>query len=338
LLLLVFLALNLSYTFAQTDGRITGVVIDAKNGPIPGTTIQVKGTGNSTSTDGNGAFSIAAKPGDVLVVTSVSYVKKEIAVTTSKKYKVELEETNTALKEVVVVGYGTTKQKELTSAITTIKAESFNAGVVTSPASLLEGKVAGLNITSDGNPNAVATVTLRGPSSLRGGDASTPFYVIDGVPGADFNLVAPSDIASMDILKDASAAAIYGSRATNGVIIITTKKAKPGQVRMAYNAYASVDKIANQFQVASADQLRAYAKANGQVFSSANDNGGNTNWQKEVERNSAFSQNHNLSFGGGTDKTTFGGSINYLQNQGIVKTSGLDRFIGNLNVSQKNIK
>ena len=208
--------------------------------------------------------------------------------------------------------------------------------VVSTPADLLEGKVAGLNITNDGNPNGSATVTLRGPSTVRPA-GSAAFYVIDGVPDADFKLLAPADIASIDVLKDASAAAIYGTRATNGVIIVTTKKAKPGQLRMTYDAYASMDKIANSFKVASADQLRAYVKANGQSFTPANDNGGNTDWQKAVERSSGFSQNHNLSFGGGTDKTLYGGSLNYLDNQGIVKTSSLKRVIGRLNVSQKTL-
>jgi TonB-linked SusC/RagA family outer membrane protein len=330
LLLMLF-----SFGTAQAQYTVKGTVKDSKELPLPGVSVQVQGSTRLTVTDLLGNFSISAQKGDVLEFRFVGYENQLITLTGQTGITVRLSEGQKTLNEVVVVGYGTTTKKELTSAITTIKAESFNPGVVTTPADLLEGKVAGLNITNDGNPNGTASVTLRGPSSLRGGDASVPFYVIDGVPGADFNLLAPSDIASIDILKDASAAAIYGTRATNGVIIVTTKRAKAGQLRMTYDGYGSIEKIANQFETATADQLRAYAKANGQSFTPANDNGGNTDWQKEVERNTGFAQNHNLSFGGGTDKSVFGGSINYLQNDGIVKTSSLDRFVGRLNLSQK---
>jgi iron complex outermembrane receptor protein len=313
---------------------VTGTVKDSQGYPLPGVTVQVKGSNNSTATSANGNFSINAPKGSVLIFRFLGFQTKEIVVGDENNITVTLVESQNALSEVVVVGYGTTTKGQLTSAITTVKAENFNAGVMTTPAELLEGKVAGLNITNDGNPNGSATVTLRGPSTLRAGAASSPFYVIDGVPDADFNLVAPSDIISIDVLKDASASAIYGSRATNGVIIVTTKKGKPGQLRMTYDAYASEEKIANQFKVASAAQLRAFLTATGQSLTPANNNG-TTDWEKEIERNSGFSQNHNLSFGGGTDKTVFGGSINYLQNQGIVKTSGMNRFIGRLNLSQK---
>jgi len=314
--------------------NITGVVKDAQGYPLPGVTVQVKGTTRSTSTGADGSFTISADKGAVLIFRFIGFELKEITVGDEQKIAVTLLENQKVLNEVVVVGYGTSNKKELTSAISTVKSEDFNAGVVATPADLLEGKVAGLNITNDGNPNGQATVTLRGPSSLRAGAASSPFYVIDGVPDADINLIAPSDILSMDVLKDASASAIYGSRATNGVIIVTTKKAKAGQLRMSYDAYAGIEKIANQFQVASAAQLKSFLAANGQSLTPANDNG-TTDWEKEIERNQGFSQNHNLSFGGGTDKSVFGGSINYLENQGIVKTSGLNRFIGRLNLSQK---
>jgi len=313
---------------------VTGIVKDAKGYPLPGVTVQVKGANTSTATSANGTFSINASKGSVLIFRFVGFQTKEVTVGDETNISVVLNESQSALSEVVVVGYGTTTKGQLTSAVSTVKAENFNPGVVATPAELLEGKVAGLNITSDGNPNGSATVTLRGPSTLRAGAASSPFYVIDGVPDADFNLVAPADIASIDVLKDASASAIYGSRATNGVIIVTTKKAKAGQLRMTYDAYAADEKIANQFKVATAAQLKAYLAANGQSLTPANDNG-TTNWEQQIERNSGFSQNHNLSFGGGSDKTVFGGNINYLQDQGIVKTSGMDRFIGKINISQK---
>ncbi|HMG11233.1 MAG TPA: TonB-dependent receptor plug domain-containing protein, partial [Mucilaginibacter sp.] len=333
-MLLLLLLCIFTYSKAQTNNAIKGVVKDARGGPLPGVTVQVKGTDRSIATSVSGAFTINAAKGSVLQFRFIGFELKEITVGDETNLTVTLAENQRALNEVVVVGYGTSTKKELTSAISTVKAEQFNAGVVATPADLLEGKVAGLNITNDGNPNGTATVTLRGSSSLRA-TGSTPFYVIDGVPDADFNLLAPSDIASIDVLKDASAAAIYGTRATNGVILVTTKKAKAGQLRMTYDAYGSIEKVSNEFKVASADQLRAYVKANGQSFTPANDNGGNTDWQKAVERSNGFSQNHNLSFGGGTDKTVYSGSLNYLDDQGIVKTSGLKRVIGRLNLSQK---
>ncbi|HZX59782.1 MAG TPA: carboxypeptidase-like regulatory domain-containing protein, partial [Mucilaginibacter sp.] len=227
---------------AQT-AAIKGTVKDAQGGPLPGVTVLVKGTNTSTATSANGTFSINAAKGSVLQFRFIGYQLKEITVGDENTITVILAETQSTLNDVVVVGYGTTTKGQLTSAVSTVKAENFNAGVVTSPADLLEGKVAGLNITNDGNPNGSATVTLRGPSTLRAGAASSPFYVIDDVPDADINLVAPSDITSISVLKDASAAAIYGSRATNGVIIVTTKKAKPGQLRMTYDAYAGTEKI-----------------------------------------------------------------------------------------------
>ena len=332
-ILLILLFFCFSNASAQT-GVVKGTVKDTKGSPLPGVTVQVKGTSKSTSTSVDGNFSINADKGSVLLFRFIGFQPFDATVGDAGHIDVTLNESQTTLNDVVVVGYGTASKRELTSAITTVKAENFNAGVVATPADLLEGKVAGLNITNDGNPNGQATVTLRGPSTLRAGAASSPFYVIDGVPDADINLIAPSDILSMDVLKDASASAIYGSRATNGVIIVTTKKAKAGQLRMSYDAYAGIEKIANQFQVASAAQLKTFLAANGQSLTPANNNG-TTDWEKEIERNQGFSQNHNLSFGGGTDKSVFGGSINYLENQGIVKTSGLNRFIGRLNLSQK---
>jgi iron complex outermembrane receptor protein len=315
---------------------VTGSVVDDKGLPLIGVSVKIEGLSTGAVTDVDGKFRVqVANEKAVLVFSYIGFDTQKIAVGKQTVIKVTLLPSANSLSTVVVIGYGTTTKKELTSAIATVKAEQFNAGVVATPADLLEGKVAGLNITNDGNPNGKASVTLRGPSSIRAGAASVPFYVIDGVPGADFNLLAPSDIASIDVLKDASAAAIYGTRATNGVIIVTTKRAKAGQLRLTYNGYGSFEKVSNQFKVATADQLRAYVKANGQSFTPANDNGGNTDWQKAVERTTGFSQNHNLSFGGGSDKTTYNGSINYLENQGIVKSSDMKRVIGRLNITQK---
>src|ERR1700761_7551056 len=203
ILLLFFCFTNAS---AQT-GVVKGTVKDTRGTPLPGVTVMVKGTNKATSTSIDGSFSIAADKGSVLLFRFIGFQPFDTTVSDAAHIDITLTESQNTLNDVVVVGYGTTSKKELTSAITTVKAENFNAGVVATPADLLEGKVAGLNITNDGNPNGSATVTLRGPSTLRAGAASSPFYVIDGVPDADINLVAPSDIVSIDVLKDASAAA-----------------------------------------------------------------------------------------------------------------------------------
>lgn len=332
-ILLLLCTFSFYSSHAQT-GTIKGTVKDATGSPLPGVTVQVEGTSTSTATTINGTFLIKAAKGAVLRFSFIGYQTIEKTVGDEESLSITLNETSKTMNEVVVVGYGTTTKGQLTSSISTVKPDKYNQGVTATPADLLEGKVAGLNITSDGNPNGTTTITLRGPSTFRPGAGSSPFYVIDGVPDADFNLVAPSDIESIDVLKDASAAAIYGSRATNGVIIVTTKRGKAGQLKMTYDAYLASEKIANQFKVASADQLKAFLAATNQSLTPANNNG-NTNWENEIERSSGFSQSHNLSFSGGSEKTVLNGNINYLDDQGIVKTSGMNRFIGRINVSQK---
>ena len=239
------------------------------------------------------------------------------------------------LSEVVVVGYGSTTQSDVTGAITSVKSGDFNAGVNNAPDQLLQGKVAGLNVTRSGDPNANASIILRGPSTLRTGAAQEPFYVIDGVPGASIQVVAPNDIVSIDVLKDASATAIYGSRAANGVIIVTTRRAKQGEPVLSYNGYAAVENISNQIDMLSAEELREFLTANNKTAN--RDDGASTDWQKEVSR-TGISHNHNLSLMANTGKTSYDASINYLNNEGIIKGSSLDRFILRGRVEQQAFK
>jgi len=335
LLLLVFLAFNLSYTFAQSENRVSGTVVDSKNVPIPGATVVIKGTTKATSTNINGAFSIAAKTGDVLVVTSVSYITKEVVVTGDKNYKIELAEANTALKEVVVVGYGTSTRKTLSSSIVTVKPEDLNKGAIADVGQLLQGKVPGLNITASGDPNKPAAVIMRGASSIN--SSSTPFYVIDGIPGADIAAIAPADIASIDVLKDAAATAIYGNRASAGVIMVTTRRGKLGESKVTYSGYLGIEKVASKLKLMNADQLRSYVTANGSAFSPNDDvspGNINTDWMAAIDRSTAWSQNHNLSLTGGSEHTTYSASLNYLKKDGILSASSLERVIGRLNVDQ----
>ncbi|WDF57300.1 SusC/RagA family TonB-linked outer membrane protein [Mucilaginibacter sp. KACC 22063] len=318
--------------FAQPGTRITGVVSDSKGATIPGATVKVKGTTRAVSTTANGTFSIQATSGEVLVITSIGYTAKEVTVTGEKDYKIQLADANTSLKEIVVVGYGTATRKTLSSSISTVKAESLNQGAIADVGQLLQGKVPGLNITASGDPNKPAAVILRGASTVN--SPGGPFYVIDGIPGGDIAAVAPADIVSVDVLKDAAATAIYGNRAASGVIMVTTKRGKKGQSQVAYSGYAGIEKVSNTLDLMNADQLRAYAKANGTSIAGANDGGTDVDWMKAIERSTAYSQNHNLSLSGGGEHGTYSGSLNYFKKQGILDASSLERVIGRLNIDQ----
>ena len=313
--------------------KITGKVTDDKGAPMPGVSVVVKGTTTGILTDIEGNYTLNVPDSKNSVVFSfVGYIAQEIVVGTQTTINVKLAENVVNIEQVVVVGYGKINKKDITGAVSSIAASEMNKGVYSSPAQMLQGKVPGLNITRSGDPTASPSITLRGPSTLRTGAAMEPFYVIDGVPGASIDAVAPDDIVNMDVLRDASSTAIYGSRAANGVIMITTRRAKTGQSYVNYSSYVAVEKISNSIDMLSATELRTYLKAVNKV--PFDDNGGNTNWQNEVTR-TGISQNHNLSFGGGSDKTTYGVSINYLDDQGIIKTSSLDRWTARMNVEQK---
>jgi iron complex outermembrane receptor protein len=232
--------------------------------------------------------------------------------------KVTLEEDNKVLNEVVVVGYGTMRRKDVTSSITTVKAEDLNRGVFTDPASMLQGKVAGLVVTSTGDPNGSPSITLRGASSLRSG-AMSPYYVVDGIPGVDISMVAPDDIESIDVLRDATATAIYGSKAANGVIIITTKSgSKSERTNVTYNGYVAFDNVLKTLDVASASDIRDYVKKNNINY--MYDGNGSTDWQDEVLR-TGVSHNHNVGVNGGTEKTKYMASVNYANREGVIRGS-----------------
>ena len=227
------------------------------------------------------------------------------------------------LSEIVVVGYGKMRRKDITSSITTIQSSDLNQGVYTSPAQLLQGKVPGLTVSNSGDPNAAPSITLRGASTLRTGAAMEPYYIVDGVPGVDLSLVATDDIESIDILRDATATAIYGSKAANGVIIVTTKHGHAGTARVTYNGYMAVELVSKNLDLASAADLRAYAANNG--FELTNDMGANVDWQKEVQR-TGISHNHNLAVSGGNARSGYNVSLNYLNHEGIIRSSEMERF------------
>lgn len=314
--------------------KVTGRVTDLANGePLPGVNVVVQGSNIGTNTDADGKYSIDLKSNDVtLDFTFIGYAKQSIQVQGQTVINVQLVSDLKFLDEVVVVGYGKSSKKNITGSVSTVSEKDMNKGVYSSPAQMLQGKVPGLNITRSGDPTARPSITLRGPSTLRTGEAMEPFYVIDGVPGASIEAVASDDIISIDVLRDASSTAIYGSRAANGVIMVSTRRAKAGQSYVNYSGYMAVENISNRIDMLSADELRNYLTAVNKV--PFNDDGSSTNWQNEVTR-TGVSHNHNLSFGGGSEKTTYGASINYLNNQGIIKTSSLDRWTARINVEQK---
>ena len=222
----------MSYAVAQN--AVTGSVTDENGEGIPGANIVIKGTSQGTITDIDGAFSINASSSDVLVVTYVGYSTVEIPVGSQSNISISLSEDIAALDEIVVTGYGTQVRKEITSAVTSLNEEDFNQGLVSNPMGLLEGKVAGLSITKPGgDPNAGFTLRLRGISTV--GANASPLVVIDGVIGGNLDLVDPTDIESIDVIKDGAAAAIYGTRGSSGVILVTTKRGTAGATRVEYN-------------------------------------------------------------------------------------------------------
>jgi iron complex outermembrane receptor protein len=216
-----FVFFLLCSTVMMAQNKVSGTVLDATGEPLIGVSVLEAGTSNGVVTDFDGNFTLTVKQGANLVVSYIGYVTQTVAA--QNGMKITLEEDNQVLNEVVVVGYGTMRRKDVTSSITTVKSEDLNKGVFSDPGQMLQGKVAGLTVTTNGDPNGGASITLRGASSLRTGEAMSPYYVIDGIPGVDISMVAPDDIESIDVLRDASATAIYGSKAANGVIIITTK-------------------------------------------------------------------------------------------------------------------
>jgi len=323
--------LSIFVAVAQQTGRnISGNVKDDKNEPIPGVSVLVAGTSSGVMTDAKGNYNIKVSGSNItLKFSAIGYTSKDVPVGSESVINVTLATDTKQLKDVVVIGYGTASKKEVTGAITSLKSEDFNVGVTNTPADLLQGKVAGLNITRSDDPNKPASVTLRGPSTYRDvGGAQEPFYVIDGVPGASLDVVPPADIESIDVLKDAASTAIYGSRAANGVIIVTTKKSKSGQARLNYSGYTGMASVSKKIHTLTGDQLRKYLADNGvaPLAKPLDDDGSNTDWQSLVER-TGYSQNHNLSYSGASNNSDYGASANYYKNDGVLKRTSLERTV-----------
>lgn len=327
--LLLLLSLVVS---AQAQRDVKGKVTDEKGQPAASITVTEKGTRNGVTTGADGTFSIKVKDGSTLVFTGVSFETKEVAVGSESFYNVTITTTASTLSDVVVVGYGKSSKKNLSSSVTTLKPGDLNRGAIADVGQLLQGKVAGLNITASGDPNRPAAVILRGASTVNSPGA--PFYVIDGVPGADIATVAPDDIVSVDVLKDAAATAIYGNRAASGVIIITTRRGKKGSAVATYNGYVGIETVSSKLDLMNATQHRAYLTANSAAYSPNDDKGASTDWMEAIQRSQAISHNHNLSLSGGSEKSTYSASLNYFDKEGILNRSKLRRIIGRLSLEQ----
>lgn len=331
---------NSTVLVMRIQQSVSGTVTDESGLPLPGATVLVKGTTLGTVTDLDGKFTLEVGEGDILQISYVGYLSKAVAVNGQSIFQIQLEPDATQLEELVVVGYGTQKRSDVTGAIGSVKSEDFNRGVITNPVDLLQGKIAGVNITStSGEPGANQNVIIRGVGSLRSG--TQPLYVLDGflldnsdtgIASNPLNFLNPNDIASIDVLKDASATALYGSRASNGVIVITTKKGKSGSSRVNFSASTAWSSIAKKIDVFGSDEFRNQVVA---VGGALEDFGGNTNWQDELTQ-VGVSQDYNLSMSGAnTEQFSYFASLGYQAQEGILKNSNLKRYSGKLNMNQK---
>ena len=329
----VLLLLLTTVGFAMAQRTISGTITDAGSGePLIGANILVVGTSSGTITDFDGNYSLEVPDGSTAIrVSYTGYADQEIDVTSGTTFDVQLSE-GTQLDEIVVTGYGTAKSKEVTSAIASIKEEDFNGGSIQSPAQLLQGKVAGLTIARPGgNPNNSFSIRLRSLASV--GADNSPLIIIDGVLGADLNTVDPNDIASMDILKDGSAASIYGTRGAAGVIIITTKKGEAGKTTVNYEGFVSAEVIDNTVEVLTADEFRNFrGGTDGSIVGV--DRGDATDWFDELTR-TGITQVHSLSLSGGAKGTSYRFSANYRDVEGIAINTGFQQLNFRANVQQK---
>lgn len=317
-----------SLALAQQTFQINGKVLNAEDQPIDGASVTIKGSSEGTKTNSNGEFNIAVQKGAVLLFSYVGMTSQERLVKDGSSIQVILESDN-ELDEIVVIGYGTVKKRDLTGAVASVSGKDLQANLAKSAAGALQGRIAGVSVSNaGGTPGAGMSINIRGLSSL---GSNTPLYVIDGVFG-DINLVDPNDIASLEVLKDASAAAIYGSRAANGVVIITTKgglRSSPAAIGI--NAYTGVQTISKEMDLMTGPQWKEFVKGYGYLPTQAESFNANTNWQDEVYQVAPVNK-VNLDVSGGGDKSTYAVSGSYLDQEGILKTTGYKAF----NIRNKN--
>jgi TonB-linked SusC/RagA family outer membrane protein len=333
---------------SKLQNKVTGTVKDTTGTPLPGVTILIKGNSIATTTDKDGRFSLAAKAGDQLIITMVGYRRQEITIGDETVVNVLLKEAKSSLSEVVVVGYGTQKRTSLTGAVSSVSAELINALPVPNIAQALQGRVAGLNVINNGGPGAAPIIQIRGVSSING--SSSPFYVIDGVPAGNLASFDNADILNVEVLKDASAAAIYGSRATNGVILITTRKGSNDKLKIELNSFAGVEETYKRISLLNTSQYLQYERVlNGNAgiglpprLQSANFNlplypgtsqtfaETNTDWQDAYFKSGLLTR-QNISLSAGNEISRFYSSAGYFKQDGIVQGLGYQR--GNFRIN-----
>lgn len=327
-LIVAFVVFFVPRTIAQQN-IVSGNVTDTDGESLPGVSVHVKGTTAGTQTDVNGNYSIAA-PGDAtLVFTYIGFSTKEIAVNGRSTINLQLETSAQELQQVVVVGYGTQRKVDVTGAVSVVKGSDISKQASTNVLSALQGKVAGVQITNSGSPGSSPTIRVRGVGSVYGN--VSPLYVVDGVWFDDISFLNPNDIESMSILKDASSEAIYGVRAANGVVLITTKRGK-GPATVSYDGYVGYQKVTNQVDMANGTEYATLInELNGpQSFPDPAQFGEGTNWFNRIFRD-ALQTNHNITVGGAAEKTSYNLSLGYLKQEGIVKNHDYERINGRFN-------
>ncbi|WP_077413147.1 SusC/RagA family TonB-linked outer membrane protein [Chryseobacterium sp. JV274] len=333
--------------FSQVNETISGNVTDQNGSAIEGAKVTVVETGDTVSTDSSGNFSISASIGQTLSISYDGYGEQMVNISsTSVSIKLESKKGSTSIEEVTLVGYGSQKKSDLTGAVSQLKAENFKEGMNISVDNLMQGKIAGVRIVqSSGEPGAGVNVSIRGIGSIRSG--STPLFVVDGIPLNNdpvsaqspnvglgnttaknpLNFLNTSDIESITVLKDASAAAIYGARGSNGVVLVTTKRGKKGEPMFTYDTYLGFSSVIKKLDLMTADEYRAAG------IDKSYDHGGNTDWQDEIYRN-AVSSNHSVSFSKATETGNYFASLSHMDQDGIVLNSSFKRTTARLNAEE----
>jgi iron complex outermembrane receptor protein len=346
LFLLLFICAGFTGAFAQT-GSVSGRVVDEQQQGLPGVTVLIEGTSLGNSTNADGAFSIENVPAGqrTLIVSFIGYTTQRLPVNVTEGQNTvanaTLGENTTLLNEAVVVGYGTQRRQDVTGSVATVDSKDFVQGQITNPEQLIAGKVAGVQITSGGGaPGSASNIRIRGGASLNA--TNEPLIIIDGVPidgnsisgaASPLSTINPNDIETYTVLKDASATAIYGSRASNGVIIITTKKGLQGEkLTVAFGTQFSIGKRFNEVDVLSADQFRAVVEARGNEAQKGQVGAASTNWQ-DVIFQTAYTTDNNISLTGAYKQLPFRISAGYLNQDGILRTSNLERFTGSVSLT-----
>ena len=309
---------------AQKNTSISGKIMD-KQGTLPGVSILEKGTSNGTRSDGNGKFTLTlSTDAKILIISHVGYLTKEVDSKNKSLVEITLEEDQKTLEEVVVIGYGSLNKREVSSAITHLGSKDLLRVGGNNPLMAIQGKVAGLSVTNtaSADPNSSPSIQLRGASSRSAGLG--PLFVVNGIPGGNIDNINQNEIESIDVLKGGAASAIYGTRGSNGVIVITTKKGS-AEPRLFYDSYVTFDYLANELKVLSKDQFLANKRGV--------DFGGNTNWMKEVSRAPSFSQKHTLQFSGGNGQTNYFTSLDFRDAEGIDLRSAKREYGGRVNIN-----